>query len=129
MNTIMISGNLTRDPELACGQSGKAYCRFAIAADLGASSREGADKKALFLDGVCFGAIAERLGGGTLRKGDRVAAAGRLDVDQYVNKEGQTVRKPQLIAEEVVAYPRSEAAKRPAPDADDGPTGEDDIPF
>ena len=31
LNSVLIEGNLTRDPELACTPKGTAVCRFSIA--------------------------------------------------------------------------------------------------
>lgn len=81
MNLVVLTGRLTRDPELKYGQSGKAYCRFSLAVDR--TFGDGAD----FIDCTGFGKTAELIGE-YLRKGRMAGVQGRLQQDSYeVNGE------------------------------------------
>ena len=57
MNLVILTGRLTRDPELKFGQSGKAYSRFSLAVN-----RAGKKDEADFINCVAFGKTAEIVG-------------------------------------------------------------------
>lgn len=85
MNLIVLTGRLTRDPELKYGQSGKAYSRFSIAVD-----RTFQKGEADFINCVAFGKTAELIGE-YLRKGKKVGVQGALQMNKYeVNGEKRT---------------------------------------
>lgn len=85
MNLVVLTGRLTRDPELKYGQSGKAYSRFSLAVDRPFSKGE-----ADFINCVAFGKTAE-LVGEYLRKGRKVGVNGKLQMSRYeVNGEKRT---------------------------------------
>lgn len=85
MNFIVLTGRLTRDPELKFGQSGKAYSRFALAVD-----RPFQRGEADFINCVAFGKTAELIGE-YLRKGRKVGVQGRLQMNRYeTNGEKRT---------------------------------------
>ena len=85
MNLVVLTGRLTRDPELKFGQSGKAYSRFSLAVD-----RPFQKGEADFINCVAFGKTAELIGE-YLRKGRKVGVNGRLQMNRYeVNGEKRT---------------------------------------
>ncbi|MGF6906228.1 single-stranded DNA-binding protein [Fusobacterium sp. PH5-44] len=85
MNLVVLTGRLTRDPELKYGQSGKAYSRFSLAVE-----RPFAKGEADFINCVAFGKTAE-LVGEYLRKGRKVGVNGKLQMSRYeVNGEKRT---------------------------------------
>ena len=85
MNVIILTGRLTRDPELKFGQSGKAYSRFTLAVDRPMQKGE-----ADFINCVAFGKTAELIGE-YLKKGRKVGIVGRLQMSKYeVNGEKRT---------------------------------------
>ena len=85
MNVIILTGRLTRDPELKFGQSGKAYSRFTLAVDRPMQKGE-----ADFINCVAFGKTAELIGE-YLRKGRKAGVTGRLQMGRYeVNGEKRT---------------------------------------
>lgn len=82
MNLVVLTGRLTRDPELKYGQSGKAYSRFSLAVN-----RAGKKDEADFINCVAFGKTAEIVGE-HLRKGKRIGVQGRIQMNKYeVNGE------------------------------------------
>lgn len=82
MNLVVLTGRLTRDPELKYGQSGKAYSRFSLAVD-----RPFQKGEADFINCVAFGKTAELIGE-YLRKGRKVGVQGSLQMNRYeVNGE------------------------------------------
>lgn len=85
MNLIILTGRLTRDPELKFGQSGKAYSKFSLAVT-NPFKKDEAD----FINCVAFGKTAELIGE-YLRKGSKAAVNGRLQMNRYeVNGEKRT---------------------------------------
>lgn len=85
INTIVLTGRLTKDPELKSGQSGKVYARFTLAVDRPMQKGE-----ADFINCVAFGKTAELIGE-YLRKGRKVGIIGRLQMGKYeVNGEKRT---------------------------------------
>ena len=100
MNQVIISGRLTRDPEVKYGASSqKAVARFCVAVDKG-RDKSGQNRGANFLNCVAFDKTAEtleRFSG----KGLRVAVIGRLETGSYQNKEGQEVKTTDIIADRI----------------------------
>lgn len=95
INTVLLSGNLVRDPELRTTQSGKKVCSFSLAVDAGkdASGQRVAD----FFNIVVWGEAADALCR-MKKKGQYVAVIGRLRNRKYQDKSGNN-----RIATEVVA--------------------------
>lgn len=82
MNLIVLTGRLTRDPEVKVGQSGKVFTRFSIAVD-----RTFKKGEVDFINCVAFGKTAELIGE-YLRKGDKAGFQGALQTNRY-EKDGE----------------------------------------
>lgn len=85
MNAIIITGRLTKDPELATTKSGLAACRFTIAVDTWRKEEDG--KGALFIDCSALGHSAEYVAK-YCRKGDMLGIQGKLDSYAWEDKDG-----------------------------------------
>ena len=82
MNLVVLTGRLTRDPELKYGQSGMAFCKFTLAVN-----RMRKDDPADFISCTAFGKTAELIGE-YLRKGSNTGVQGRIQTRTYeVNGE------------------------------------------
>ena len=133
-------GRLTRDPEVRYSQvaNGTAVARFSLAVDR-RWKREG-EPDADFFNCTAFGRQADFVEK-YLRQGTKIVVTGRVQNDNYTNKEGQKVYSVQILVEEVeFAESRSAGgaapAGRPSPSqaAGDGfmsiPDGaEEELPF
>jgi single-strand DNA-binding protein len=108
MNKVIMMGRLTRDPETRYGQggAGTAVGSFSIAVDR-RFKREG-DPDADFFDCTVFGKQAEFVEK-YLKKGTKVVLDGRLQNDNYTNKEGQKVYRNRIIVENI-EFAESKAA-------------------
>lgn len=84
MNSVILIGRLTRDPELKYGQSGNAYARFSLAVTR-PMKRDETD----FINCVAFGKTAETIGQ-YLRKGSQIGVEGRLQQNKYQSQNGET---------------------------------------
>ena len=100
---ITVVGNLTADPELRYTQSGLPVVNFTIASTprtFDRQANEWKDGEALFLRGSCWRDFAEHVAG-SLTKGMRVVATGRLRQRSYQDREGQTRTAIELEVEEI----------------------------
>ncbi len=88
MNKVILSGNLTRDPELRYTQSGTAYARMGIAVSRPYSSKSN-DGQGItdFFNMVAWNKTAEFCGR-YFKKGSRVLVEGRVENDNYEDKNG-----------------------------------------
>lgn len=77
MNNITIVGNLTHDPEVRFGSSGKARATFTVAVN----EKRGEEEVAHFIRCTAFGELGENIAE-SLRRGHRVLVAGRFDTYQ-----------------------------------------------
>ena len=100
---ITVVGNLTADPELPYTQNGLAVVNFTIAStprNFDRQANEFKDGDTLFLRASCWREFAEHVAG-SLTKGTRVIATGRLKQRDYQTKEGEKRTSIELEVEEV----------------------------
>ncbi|HEV7742014.1 MAG TPA: single-stranded DNA-binding protein [Pseudolysinimonas sp.] len=100
---ITVVGNLTADPELRYTQTGLAVANFTIASTPRTFDRQANDWKdgeALFLRASCWREFAEHVAG-SLTKGSRVVATGRLKQRSYETKEGEKRTAIELEVDEI----------------------------
>jgi single-strand DNA-binding protein len=100
---ITVVGNLTADPELRYTQNGLPVANFTIAStprSFDKASNEWKDGDALFLRASVWREFAEHVAG-SLTKGMRVIAQGRLRQRSYQDKEGQTRTSIELEIDEI----------------------------
>ena len=100
---ITVVGNLTADPELRYTQNGLPVANFTIASTprtFDRQANEWKDGDALFLRASVWREFAEHVAG-SLTKGMRVIATGRLRQRSYQDKEGATRTSIELEVDEV----------------------------
>ncbi len=101
--TITVIGNLTADPELRYTQNGLAVANFTIASTPRTFDRQANDWKdgeTLFLRASAWRDFAENIAG-SLTKGSRVIASGRLKQRSYETKEGERRTSIELEVDEL----------------------------
>jgi single-strand DNA-binding protein len=155
VNVVVITGNLTRDPELRHTGGGTAVCELRVAVN---SSRKNGqtgqwEDKANYFDVVVWGAQGENCAN-YLSKGRPVAVEGRLDWREWEAKDGSGKRQAVSIVANRVQFlgsrdgsggggnggggftPTSDVPAdtsdfdgSPAPVGGGGSGSEDDIPF
>ena len=99
MNSINLTGRLTRDPEMRTSHSGTAVTDFRLAVQR-RRGREGEDRGAVFVDVVTFGGLAQ-VCAEHLEKGRQVAVSGRLELDEWETDAGERRSRHKVIADEV----------------------------
>jgi single-strand DNA-binding protein len=138
INRVVLTGNLTRDPELRSLQSGTSVCSLRIASNSRrrTSAGEWADKPNYFSVTV-WGAQGENCHR-FLSKGRPVCIDGRLDWREWTAQDGSKRESVEIVAEAVqflggapetngASTTSAEREPEPAPAA--GADNEDDIPF
>lgn len=101
INTVNITGNLTRDPELRMTNSGTPVLMFSVAVNDRRKNVQTGEWEDYpnFIDCTMFGARAEGISK-YLGKGTKVAIMGKLRWSQW-EKDGQKRSKVSVIAEEI----------------------------
>ncbi len=92
MNSVILIGRLTKDPETRASADGKTVCRYTLAVD---RRGEGAD----FIQCVAFGKSAE-FAEKYLAKGMKIAVMGRIQTGSYTGKDGKKVYTTDIIVSE-----------------------------
>ena len=99
MNSVMLIGRLTRDPEVRyTSGSQMAVANFTLAIDR--PVRQGEERKADFPRVVVFGRQAETCEK-YLAKGRLVSVEGRIQTGSYQNRNGDTVYTTDVVASRV----------------------------
>ena len=100
MNKVILMGRLTRDPEVrySQGASQTTVARFSVAVDR-KFKREG-EPDADFFNCTSFGRQAEFVER-YLHKGTNIVLSGRVQNDNYTNKDGQMVYSVRIMVDEI----------------------------
>jgi single-strand DNA-binding protein len=104
LNSILIEGNLVRDPEYRTTPKGTAVCKISLACNRFYKQDGVMEKEVSFFDVETWGKLAEtvnQLG----HKGRGVRVVGRLKQDRWQNNEGKTQTKVYIVAEHVEFRP------------------------
>jgi len=111
-NTITITGNLTRDPELRFTPSGQATTSFGIAVNRRWLNRDDNtwEESTSFFDVVAWRELAENATE-SLARGTRVTVTGRLEQRSWETPEGQKRSKVEVVADDVATSLRWATAK------------------
>ncbi|QFQ90987.1 single-stranded DNA-binding protein [Lacticaseibacillus manihotivorans] len=106
INSVSLTGRLTRDIELKYTQSGIAVGSFIIAVDRQFSGANG-QRESDFISCRIWRKSAENLSNFT-HKGSLIGVMGHIQTGQYTNQQGQTVYTTDLIVENfALLEPRS----------------------
>lgn len=95
LNTITIMGRMTRDPELRYTQSNTPVASFTLAVD-----RDFGEKQTDFIDCVAWRSSAEFVSR-YFGKGSMAAVAGRLQIREWTDNNGNKRRSAEVVAEHV----------------------------
>ena len=119
-NLVILTGRLTKEPELKYGASGTAYCKFTLAVN-----RMKKDDPADFIFCSAFGKTAELIAE-YVKKGHQLGVQGRLQQDTYekdgekISKTGVTVDKIEFLesnkTESTTSEPKKSNKVNPKPD-------------
>ena len=127
MNNIIITGRLTKDPELRTTNSGTEVCNITVAVDRFA--KKGEEKKADFIDCTVWsksGVFVSTY----FKKGDGIVIRGRLESRKWVDNDGKNRIAWEVVAEHI-EFPHGRGGKGAEAPAftDMAATPEEDLPF
>ena len=100
MNHIVIMGRLTRDPELRQTPSGVPVASFSLAVDRGYTPKDGGERQTDFIDVVAWRNTGEFVSKYFV-KGQMAAVSGRLQLRDWVDKDGNKRRSAEVVADNV----------------------------
>lgn len=102
INRVVVSGNLTRDPELRSTPAGTPVLALGIAVNDRRKNQESGQWEDVpnFFDVSIFGARAEALSR-FLSKGSKVTIEGRLRWHSWENPQGEKRSKVDIVADEI----------------------------
>jgi single-strand DNA-binding protein len=104
LNSILIEGNLARDPELSYTPKGTAVCKFTVACNRAYKQDDQLQKEVSYFDVTTWTRLAE-VCGEYLKKGRGVRVVGRLKQDRWSDSDGKTHSKVYIMAEHVEFKP------------------------
>ncbi len=131
INTVILIGRLTRDPELRyTTNAGAALTTFTLAVDRPFTNQQG-EREADFIRIVTWRKLAENCAN-YLGKGRLVAVDGRLQVRNYENSEGERRIIAEVVASNVQFLERGDSTANKGDTASDfvgEEVTEEDVPF
>ena len=104
LNSILVEGNLTRDPELKATPKGTPVCSFSVASNRFYKQDQEYQKEVSFFDVETWAKLAESCAE-YLEKGRGVRVVGRLKQDRWQDQEGNPRSKVKIVAEHVEFKP------------------------
>jgi single-strand DNA-binding protein len=118
LNSILVEGNLVRDPNFRSTPSGNQVCDFTVATN---RNYKIADQK--YENEVSYFDVEAwaRLGSAcaqNLKKGRGVRVVGRLKQDRWTDTEGKSHSRVKIVAEHVEFKPMSKATQAEAPNSE-----------
>lgn len=126
INSVNISGNLGRDPELRATKTGMQVLSFSVCVNARVKRNGEWADKANWVDVTLYGNRAESLSR-YLAKGTYVTVSGRLDQRTWEAKDGTKRSKLEVICDEIdFTGGKREQGQEPAEDAG---LYDEDIPF
>ena len=99
INRTILTGRLTKDPDVKATQSGVSVANFTLAVNRTFTNKQG-EREADFINCVAFRKQAENIGQ-YLNKGALVGVDGRIQTRTYQNDEGRTIYITEVICDNV----------------------------
>jgi len=125
LNTVILIGRLTRDPELRYTGGGTPVASFSLAVDRPFTNQQG-ERETDFIDIVCWRQLAEQVSQ-HLTKGRLVAVEGRLQIRSFETQDGQRRKVAEVVATTVRFLDRPRTGT-PA-ETERASEDEEDVPF
>ncbi|MDE0222819.1 MAG: single-stranded DNA-binding protein [Spirochaetaceae bacterium] len=117
LNSVLLEGNLTRDPELRYTAKGTAVCRFSIACNRSYKQEDQRQEEVSYFDVTTWSRLAE-ICAEYLVKGRGVRVVGRLKQDRWEDDSGNRRSRVEVIAEHVEFKPQRRDEAETSPEAE-----------
>ena len=99
MNKVLLTGRITKDPEIRYTSNGLANLLFTLAVDSRQSDANG-NRQAYFISCVAWGQQADFMSR-YVKKGNKLGITGRIQSRSYQDQAGQTHYVTEVVVEEV----------------------------
>ena len=100
LNSVLLEGNMVRDPLFRSTQKGATVCNFTVASNRFYRQDTNLEKEVGFFDVEAWGKLAEACSSQG-RKGRGVRVVGRLKQDRWTGNDGKNHTKVAIVAEHV----------------------------
>lgn len=130
INSAVIMGRLTADPELKTTNSGLSVTSFSVAVDR-PYQKDGKEREADFINVVAWRKTAEFVGR-YFNKGSMIAIQGRIQTRKYTDRNGNNRTAFEVVADNVSfcgGRGSGSTAKDGTKRIDDWQAEDDDLPF
>ncbi len=124
LNSILIEGNLVKDPELSYTPKGTAVCKFTVACNRFYKQDQETQKEVSYFDVTTWNRLAE-VCGEYLKKGRGVRVVGRLKQDRWADSDGKAHSRVLIIAEHVEFKPQPRKQDGDTPEGEEKPAQEE----
>ena len=104
LNSILVEGNLVRDPALSKTPRGTQVCTFSLASNRFYKVDNEAQKEVSFFDVEVWSKLAETCAE-NLKKGRGVRVVGRLKQERWADSEGKNHSRVKIVGEHVEFKP------------------------
>ena len=123
-NSVTLTGNITRDPELRFTPSGQAVATFGLAVNRRWQNRQTNEweEQVSFFDVKCWAQMAENVSE-SLGRGTRVVVSGRLEQRSWETDNGDKRSKVEVVADEIAPSLRWATAQVTKNERTDGAGG------
>ncbi|MGN1036640.1 MAG: single-stranded DNA-binding protein [Ruminococcus sp.] len=111
INSVILMGRLTADPDCNQTQSGTAYCRFTVAIDRKFADKTTGQKEADFISCTAWGKTAEFVSK-YFSKGKMIIVEGSLRNNNYTDSNGVKHYSYNVVADSV-SFGESKSASNP----------------
>jgi single-strand DNA-binding protein len=121
LNSILIEGNLVKDPQLRTTPKGTSVCTFRLASNRFFKQDSGFEREVSFFDVETWAKLAEACSNKG-KKGRGVRVVGRLKEDRWTGNDGKPRSRVAIVAEHVEFRPefrRENAVEKTVPPVDD----------
>jgi single-strand DNA-binding protein len=105
LNSILLEGNLTRDPESKTLSTGTQVCNFSLASDRYYHQNDNTEKEVSYFDVEAWAKLGLACSQ-NLKKGRGVRVVGRLKQDRWLDPEGKAKSRVIIVAEHVEFKPQ-----------------------
>jgi single-strand DNA-binding protein len=113
LNSILIEGNLVKDPLLRSTPKGTQVCTMRLASNRFFKLDSGYEREVTFVDVDAWARLAEACGSKG-RKGRGVRVVGRIKQDRWTGADGKPHSKISIVAEHVEFRPEFRKDVKPA---------------
>lgn len=126
MNSVQLTGRLTKDPEAKQTQTGLSVCSFTLAVDRHVSKNAQVQQTADFIQCVAWRQSADYLTGYG-KKGDMVELEGKIQTRNYDDRDGKKVYVTEVVANNLSLISSGTKKSSSAPAAGNVSLTRDDI--